>query len=68
MERVHVIMFTRIYNNYTTNYNVEKGGTLLQFVVPDKESAEKFAEALKRQPVDVKSIDDLESQAEPNSP
>jgi len=42
-------MFTRVTNNYTTNYNVEKGATLLQVVVSDKESAEAFANALKQQ-------------------
>ena len=40
-------MFTKVYNNYNTNYKVEKGGTLINVIVPDEKSAEAFGKALK---------------------
>ena len=53
-------MFTRVTNNYTTNYKVEKGATLLQVVVSDRESAEAFANALKSQPTQEQVTSDTE--------
>ena len=40
-------MFTKVYNNYNTNYKVEKGSTFIQVIVPDEKAAEALGKTLR---------------------